>query len=100
MLVDLKSGLTPLEVAYRKWSAILSGGEDFGSSSCACCETYFNEDNPKACLSICPLGDTDGCCSGEYSAWIRHQNQEHMHEYISYAVRCEECERIAQDIRS
>lgn len=98
MLNDLKRGLTPLEIADRKWKAILSGGEDFGSSSCACCETYFEPNNKSACLGTCPLGNTEGCCSGLYSAWIRHQNEKHMDEHISYAIRCPECEEIAQGV--
>lgn len=98
LLADLRAGLTPLEAAKKKWTAIIEGGEDFGTYSCACCETYFDDKNPRNCLSICPLGGSDGCCSGDYSRWVRHQNEEHMHEYISYAVRCPECEDIARNI--
>jgi hypothetical protein len=98
MLSDLKTGITPVEIALQKWTSILNGGEDFGISSCACCEAYFDRNDPKACLEACPLGDTVGCCNGEYSAWIKHQNAEHMHEYISYAIRCPECEEIARSI--
>lgn len=100
MLADLRSGLTPLEAARRKWTAILNGGEDFGSNTCACCETYFDKENPKACLARCPLGDTEGCCSGDYSAWVKHQNEAHMHEYVFHAIRCSECEEIGLRILS
>jgi hypothetical protein len=100
MLSALKSGLSPVDIALQKWESILAGGEDFGTSSCACCESYYDQENPKACLSVCPLGDTVGCCSGVYSAWIKHQNAEHMHEYISYAIRCPECEEIAHSIHN
>jgi hypothetical protein len=98
MLSALKTGVSPVEIALQKWTSILNGGEDFGTSSCACCESYYDQNNTKACLAVCPLGDTIGCCSGVYSAWIKHQNAEHMHEYISYAIRCPECEEIARSI--
>ncbi len=98
MLADLRAGLTPLEAAKRKWTTILEGGEDFSANSCACCETYFDKGNPKACLVLCPLGGTGGCCNGDYSAWIKHQNEAHMHEHAFYAIRCPECEQIASDI--
>jgi len=95
MLADLRAGLTPLQAAKRKWTSILNGGEDFTMNSCACCETYYDKENPRACLSVCPLGGTEGCCHGSYSEWIKHQNEEHMHEYPFYAIRCPECENIA-----
>ncbi|HZD59704.1 MAG TPA: hypothetical protein VE439_04535 [Anaerolineae bacterium] len=95
MLAHLRAGLTPLEAAKRKLETILSGGEDFPANSCACCETYFDREHPKACLNICPLGSTKGCCHDSYSTWIKHQNEEHMHEYVFYAIRCPECEDIA-----
>lgn len=98
MLADLRSGLKPLEAAKRKWTAILEGGEDFGTYSCGCCNAYYDRENPKACYSVCPLGGTEGCCGGDYSAWVRHQNEEHMHEHTFYAVRCPECEEIGKRI--
>ncbi|HEY3374001.1 MAG TPA: hypothetical protein VGK02_02940 [Candidatus Aquicultor sp.] len=98
LLADLQAGFSPLEAAKRKWTAIINGGEDFGTYSCACCETYFDKDNPRACLLVCPLGGTEGCCNGDYSRWVRHQNSEHMHEHTFYAIHCPECEDIALGI--
>lgn len=98
MLADLGGGLSAIGCAVRKWGEVLSGHPDHGAEACACCELHLDLEDPKSCLSRCPVGADLGCCGGHYRTWRHHQREAHGVNAPPYSIECEVCRGLGEDI--
>jgi hypothetical protein len=91
MLIKLKRGEDPLDLAIEKWEDILyNEGVDYQSENCALCATHEDCDD-------CPLYALDVCSYGFYRQWKEHQKQHHA-EWEDYMLYCNACRYYAKRV--
>jgi hypothetical protein len=85
-----------MEASVRKWQRIIDGkGSDSGVLDCPPCRIFYM----LVCVG-CPIAGYSGkkfCQQTPYIAWYHHQINEHG--YIRRKIYCEECVRLATDMR-
>ncbi len=85
-----------MESSVRKWNRIIAGkGTDGGVLDCPPCRIYY-----MLVCTGCPIAMYRGtrfCKGTPYGPWYRHQVD--VHGYIRRKVYCDECLRLATDMR-
>jgi hypothetical protein len=88
--------ITIMESSVRKWERIIAGrGSDGGVLDCPPCRLFY----PLVCIG-CPIAAYSGkkfCRGTPYIAWYHHQTD--VHGYMRRKVYCDECRRLAIDMR-
>lgn len=85
-----------MTASVKKWDRIIAGqGSDGGVLDCPPCRIYYI-----LVCSGCPIAEYRGtrfCKGTPYGPWFRHQVD--IHGYMRRKVYCEECVRLATDMR-
>ena len=85
-----------MEASVRKWDRIIAGkSSDGGVLDCPPCRLFYI----LVCTG-CPIAAYTGkkfCRGSPYGRWYWHQNDDHG--YLIKKVYCEECTRLATDMR-
>lgn len=85
-----------MEASVKKWNRIIAGkGSDSGVLDCPPCRIYY----VVICIG-CPIAAYTGqkfCKGSPYGAWYRHQAE--VHGKIRRKVYCDECRRLATEMR-
>lgn len=85
-----------MESSVRKWERIIAGkGSDGGVVDCPPCRIFYM----LVCFG-CPIAEYSGhkfCKKTPYGPWFHHQNEVHGH--IRKKVYCDECVKLATDMR-
>ena len=88
--------ITIMEASVRKWNRIIDGkGSDGGVLDCPPCRIFY-----MLVCTGCPIASYTGkkfCKETPYVAWYRHQNE--AHGYMFRKVYCEECRKLAIEMR-
>ena len=85
-----------MEASVRKWERIIAGkGSDGGVVDCPPCRIFY----VLVCYG-CPIAGYSGykfCKKTPYGPWYHHQAEEHG--FIRKKIYCDECLRLATDMR-
>ena len=85
-----------MEASVRKWNRIIAGeSSDGGVLDCPPCRIYY-----LLVCTGCPIADYTGkkfCRKSPYIDWYWHQND--AHGFLKKKVYCDECLRLATEMR-
>lgn len=86
-----------MEASVRKWERIIAGkATDGGVLDCPPCRIFY-----MLVCTGCPIAQYTGkkfCQHSPYGPWYRHQME--VHGRIIKKVYCDECVRLATDMRN